>query len=73
MRPRRLYETRSRILRVLERLADELCATVYLFGSYARGDHTLESYVDMIVVSEKLRGVPTQERVMMVRLDCQTT
>lgn len=68
MRSRRLYETRSRILRVLERLADELCATVYLFGSYARGDHTLESDVDIIVVSGKFRGVPVQERVVRVRL-----
>lgn len=68
MRSRRLYETHSRILRALEGLAAELCAAVYIFGSHARGDYTLESDVDVVVVSEVFRGVRMQERVVMVRL-----
>ncbi|MEM4489283.1 MAG: nucleotidyltransferase domain-containing protein, partial [Desulfurococcaceae archaeon] len=40
------------ILEILGRLAREINATVYLFGSYARGDHTLESDVDIVVVCE---------------------
>ncbi len=68
MRSRRLYEIRRKVLEALESLAEDLNATVYLFGSYARGDHTMESDVDIIVVSEAFRGIPLQERVVMVRL-----
>lgn len=67
MRSPRLYETRSMVLEMLSRLARDLCAKVYLFGSYARGDHTLESDVDVVVVSDAFRGLPLQDRVAIVR------
>ncbi|MEM1810644.1 MAG: nucleotidyltransferase domain-containing protein [Thermofilaceae archaeon] len=68
MRSQRLYETRREVLEALERLARELGATVYLFGSYARGDHTLESDVDVVVVCERFEGMEYAERVALVRL-----
>ena len=64
----RLSETRRRVVEALQRLAEELNATVYLFGSMARGDHTLESDADVVVVSERFRGMPVPERIRLVRL-----
>ncbi|MEM1715836.1 MAG: nucleotidyltransferase domain-containing protein [Thermofilaceae archaeon] len=43
MRSQRLYETRREVLEALERLVRELGATVYLFGSYARGTTRLRA------------------------------
>ncbi|MEM4444122.1 MAG: nucleotidyltransferase domain-containing protein [Thermofilum sp.] len=68
MRSRKLFETRREVLEALERLARELGATVYLFGSYARGDHTLESDVDVVVVCERFEGMEYTDRVALVRL-----
>ena len=68
MRSRRLLETRRRVIRVLEGLARELGASVYLFGSYARGDHMIDSDVDLIVVSDRFRGLDVPSRVVLVRL-----
>ncbi|MEM1632247.1 MAG: nucleotidyltransferase domain-containing protein [Thermofilum sp.] len=68
MRSRKLFETRREVLEALERLARELGATVYLFGSYARGDHTLESDVDVVVVCERFEGMEYADRVALVRL-----
>lgn len=52
---------------MLKKLARELNATVYLFGSYARGDHTLDSDVDIVVVSRIFEGMSYVDRVAMVR------
>ena len=67
MRSRRLSEIRREVVEVLRGLARELNATVYLFGSYARGDHTVESDVDIVVVSEVFEGMGYVDRVEMVR------
>ncbi|MEM1661259.1 MAG: nucleotidyltransferase domain-containing protein [Candidatus Bathyarchaeia archaeon] len=55
------------ILEILGRLAREINATVYLFGSYARGDHTLESDVDIVVVCECFKDMNYPDRVAFVR------
>lgn len=68
MRSRELFETRERVLEALGKLASELGAVVYLFGSYARGDHTLESDVDVIVVCECFEGMEYADRVALVRM-----
>lgn len=57
MRSQRLWENRRRVLEELRRLAGELGAVVYLFGSYARGDFLLDSDVDIVVVSSRFEGV----------------
>ncbi len=67
MRSPGLCETRRKILDMLKRLAKEIDATIFLFGSYARGDHMLESDVDIIVVSEKFKGMDYIERIAFVR------
>ena len=56
MRSRRLLETRREIVEALRRVKKEFCAEVYLFGSYARGTHIVDSDIDIIVVSEEFRG-----------------
>jgi len=61
-------EIRREVVEVLKNLARELNATVYLFGSYARGDHTVESDVDIVVVSEVFEGMSYVDRVEMGRL-----
>jgi len=67
MRSQRLSRIREEVLKALKELARELNATVYLFGSFARGDHTVESDVDIIVVSEIFEGVGIADRVEIVR------
>ncbi len=67
MRSRRLLETRREIVEALRRVKKELCAEVYLFGSYAKGTHTIDSDVDIIVVSEEFRGLNLVDRIVMVR------
>lgn len=67
MRSRRLFEIRREVLEALRRLAKEIDATIYLIGSYARGNHTLESDVDIIVVCEHFRGMKYPDRVEHVR------
>ncbi len=67
MRSRRLLEIRREVIEILKKLARELNATVYLFGSYARGDHTLESDVDIVVVSKRFEGMNYIDRVELVR------
>jgi len=67
MRSQRLFKTRSDIVEILGRLAREINATVYLFGSYARGDHTLESDVDIVVVCECFKSMNYPDRVAFVR------
>ncbi len=68
MRSRELFETREKVLEILKDLARRLNAVVYLFGSYARGDHLLDSDVDIVVVSNRFKGMSYADRVAMVRL-----
>lgn len=68
VRSPRLLETREAVLGALRGLAKELNATVYLFGGYARGDHMVDSDVDVVVVSEVFRSMGYAERVELVRL-----
>ncbi|MEM4970322.1 MAG: nucleotidyltransferase domain-containing protein [Sulfolobales archaeon] len=67
MRSQRLLEIRRRVIETLERLASEINATIYLFGSYARGDHMVDSDVDIVIVSEIFRGMGYADRVALVR------
>lgn len=67
MRSQRLYEIRERVIRALEDLSSELGAEVFLFGSYARGVHLVDSDVDVIVVSEKFENLNYVDRVALVR------
>jgi len=63
-----LEKLRNRVLRELKELARKLNATVYLFGSFARGDFTRDSDVDIVVVSEIFEGKSLPDRVSLVRL-----
>lgn len=65
-------EAREKVLNVLSKLKEELDAKVYLFGSYARETHTFESDVDIIIVSDKFRGLEYPERVASVRMKLPT-
>lgn len=67
MRSQKLLEVRKRILEVLKDTADELEATVYLFGSYARGDHILDSDIDVVIVSKTFENMRFIDRVELVR------
>jgi predicted nucleotidyltransferase len=58
------------VRRVRELLGE---AEVYLFGSYARGDWLVDSDIDIIVVSDKFRGMELGERYVMVRSLLPTT
>ena len=63
----KLYEIREKVIQILKQLAKELNAVIYLFGSYARGDHLLDSDIDIIVVSEEFRNMKPSERAWIVR------
>ena len=67
MRSQRLYQIRERAIEALRRLREEMKCRVYLFGSYARGGHLLDSDVDVLVVSESFEGLTHLERVAHVR------
>lgn len=67
MRSQGLFEIRKEIIEILKKFAKEINATIYLFGSYARGDHTLESDVDIVVVCSCFEGMKYIERVVFVR------
>lgn len=67
MRSQRLLKIRREVIEILQNLADEVDGTVYLFGSYARGDHLLDSDVDIVVVSEIFNGMPYIDRVEYIR------
>jgi predicted nucleotidyltransferase len=51
----------------LKQLAEKTGATIYLFGSYARGDHMLDSDVDVVVVSQGFESMSFPQRVEYVR------
>ena len=50
MKSQKLLEIRREIIEILKKLAKELNAKIYLFGSYARGNHTTESDVDLSLI-----------------------
>ena len=68
MRSQKLLRIRDEVVNALKVLARELDATIYLFGSYARGDHTLESDVDVVVVSGAFKDMDYASRVELVRV-----
>ena len=68
MKSQKLLEIRKEVIEALKKLTRELNAKIYLFGSYAKGIHTLESDVDIIVVSEKFKGIDYIRRVEIVRM-----
>ncbi|MEM1643192.1 MAG: nucleotidyltransferase domain-containing protein [Desulfurococcaceae archaeon] len=67
MRSQRLFEIRREVIEALKKLAKEINATIYLFGSYARGDHTIESDVDIVIVCECFEGMKYMDRVEFIR------
>lgn len=67
MRSRKLLKIRKEVIQILKKLCMELDAKIYLFGSYARGDYTIESDIDVIVVSPLFKGKAVSERVAIVR------
>lgn len=67
MRSRRLFKIRREVVDVLKKLARDVNTTVHLFGSYARGDHTVESDVDIVVVCECFEGVKYIDRIEFLR------
>ncbi|MDK6028922.1 nucleotidyltransferase domain-containing protein [Ignisphaera sp. 4213-co] len=68
MRSQKLLEIRNQVIEALKKVAKELNATIYLFGSYARGDHMIDSDVDIVVVSDIFKGMDFPKRVELVRL-----
>ena len=68
MRSQKLLEIRNEVIKLLKLLAQELNAVIYLFGSYARGDHALESDVDIVVVSEIFKNMDYAARVEFIRM-----
>lgn len=68
MRSQKLYQIREQVIETLRNLKREVKCKVYLFGSYARGDHLLDSDVDILVVSESFKGLPQPERIAQIRL-----
>ncbi|MEM3397544.1 MAG: nucleotidyltransferase domain-containing protein [Nitrososphaerota archaeon] len=67
MKSQKLLEARERILEVLRDAAEELEATAYLFGNYARRDHMLDSDIDVVIVSRKFENMKFIDRVELVR------
>ncbi|MEM1680035.1 MAG: nucleotidyltransferase domain-containing protein [Sulfolobales archaeon] len=68
MRSQKLFEIRRKAAEALKKLVKEINATAYLFGSYARGDHTLESDVDILIICECFEGMEYTDRVKFVRM-----
>lgn len=67
MKSRRLSRIRERAVDALRRLREEMGCELYLFGSYAKGTHTLDSDVDVLVISKSFEGLRQPERVSRVR------
>ncbi|MEM3066112.1 MAG: nucleotidyltransferase domain-containing protein, partial [Nitrososphaerota archaeon] len=67
MRSQKLLEARKKILEILKDVAEELEATVYLFGSYARGDHIVDSDIDVVIISRTFENMKFIDRVEFVR------
>ena len=67
MRSQKLLESREKVLKILKDVAEKLEAIIYLFGSYARGDHMLDSDIDVIIVSRKFENMKFIDRVELVR------
>ncbi len=63
--PEKVREALREFLAKVEKALGEV--EVYLFGSYARGDWLSDSDLDLVVVSEKFRGLSVGERYALVR------
>lgn len=68
MKSQKLLKIRKEIIEILKRLKRELNAEVYLFGSFAKQTHTLESDVDIVVVSDIFENLDYIERVKIIRM-----
>jgi len=68
VKSRKLLEIRKEIIEILRKLKRELNAEIYLFGSFAKQTHTLESDVDIVVVSKTFENLDYTERVKTVRM-----
>ncbi|RLG62125.1 nucleotidyltransferase domain-containing protein [Candidatus Geothermarchaeota archaeon] len=68
MRSQRLSRIREEVIKILKRLSKEVDGEVYLFGSYAEGKHTVDSDVDIIVVSSKFRDIEYLDRITYIRM-----
>jgi len=68
VKSQKLLKIRKEIIEILKRLKRELNAEVYLFGSFAKQTHTLESDVDIVVVSDIFENLDYIERVKIVRM-----
>ena len=68
MKSQKLLKIRKEIIEILKRLKRELNAEVYLFGSFAKQTHALESDVDIVVVSNIFENLDHIERVKIVRM-----
>ena len=64
--PRKIRRALKKLRRDIVKVLDEN-VEVYLFGSYARGDWLEDSDLDLIVVSDKFKGLSLGERYCLVR------
>ena len=62
-----LKELEGFIERVVEYLDGDV--TIILFGSYARGDYNLASDIDLIVISDRLKGNPLERTKKLYELN----
>ena len=68
MKSKELLKIREKVISVLGKLAKELDAEIYLFGSYAEGTYTLDSDVDIVVVSPVFEEMEYHDRYVYTRL-----
>jgi predicted nucleotidyltransferase len=67
VRSRELLEIREKVVKALEKLCKDLDAEVYLFGSFAKNTYTKHSDVDVVIVSERFKGVRYVDRIAIAR------
>jgi len=60
-------ELKKLVQRLLARLGED--TTIILYGSMARGDYGEWSDVDLVVISNRLRGNPLERTEELVRLN----
>ena len=64
-----LKELEKFVKRLVEYLERDV--TVILFGSYAKGNYNLASDIDLIVISDKLKGNPMERTKMLYELNTE--